>query len=109
MSLATVSRTLTSLVEKDVSQHHNFDGGGARFEIVPEVHHGHIVDLDTGDVIEFKSDQIKLIQTEIATIQAAHRFDNGILIGGDAQYAPSTKIPTILPPEAKVQRCQVMR
>lgn len=37
MSVATVYRTLASLEEKDVSQHQNFDGGDARFEIVPEV------------------------------------------------------------------------
>lgn len=65
-SLATVYRTLAALEEKGVIQHHNFEGGGARFEMVPKVHHDHIVDLDTGKVIEFKSDQIERIQTEIA-------------------------------------------
>ena len=65
-SLATVYRTLAALEEKGVIQHHNFEGGGARFEMVPKVHHDHIVDLDTGKVIEVKSDQIERIQTEIA-------------------------------------------
>lgn len=65
-SLATVYRTLSALEAKGVIQHHNFEGGGARFEIVPEVHHDHIVDLDSGRVIEFKSDKIEHMQTELA-------------------------------------------
>lgn len=79
MSLATVYRTLSTLKTKGVIQHHNFDGGGSRFEIVPEVHHDHIVDLGTGEIIEFKSDQIERIQTEIAAEfgyeVSHHRFE----------------------------------
>jgi len=78
-SLATVYRTLAALEEKGVIQHHNFDGGGSRFEIVPEVHHDHIVDLDTGKIIEFKSEKIEQIQTEIAAQLgyevSYHRFE----------------------------------
>lgn len=65
-SLATVYRTLAALEAKGVIQHHNFEGGGSRFELVPEIHHDHIVDLDSGKVIEFKSDKIEHLQTEIA-------------------------------------------
>ena len=66
ISLATIYRTLAALEAKGVIQRHNFEGGGARFELVPEVHHDHIVDLDSGKVIEFKSDKIERIQSEIA-------------------------------------------
>ena len=65
-SLATVYRTLAALEAKGVIQHHNFEGGGSRFELVPEIHHDHIVDLDSGKVIEFKSDKIERLQAEIA-------------------------------------------
>ena len=65
-SLATIYRTLAALEAKGVIQHHNFEGNGSRFELVPETHHDHIVDLDSGKVIEFKSDKIERIQAEIA-------------------------------------------
>ncbi|WP_226780076.1 Fur family transcriptional regulator [Oceaniglobus trochenteri] len=66
VSLATVYRTLSVLEAEGVVHRHSFEGGGARFETATEAHHDHIVDLDSGEVIEFNSDKIERLQDEIA-------------------------------------------
>lgn len=66
ISLATVYRTLAVLERAGVVQRHSFDGGSARFEPVDERHHDHIVDLDTGRIVEFQSDKIERLQRQIA-------------------------------------------
>jgi Fur family ferric uptake transcriptional regulator len=66
ISLATVYRTLSVLEEGGVVHRHAFEGGGARFETTHEEHHDHILDVDTGEVIEFQSDKIEQLQDEIA-------------------------------------------
>ncbi len=66
VSLATVYRTLSVLEEQGVVHRHSFEGGGARFETAHEEHHDHILDVDTGEVIEFQSDKIEQLQDEIA-------------------------------------------
>ena len=66
ISLATVYRTLGVLERAGVVQRHSFDGDSARFEPAEEPHHDHIVDLDTGHIVEFQSDKIERLQQEIA-------------------------------------------
>ncbi len=66
VSLATVYRTLSVLEEQGVVHRHAFEGGGARFETTHEEHHDHILDVDTGEVIEFQSDKIEQLQDAIA-------------------------------------------
>lgn len=66
ISLATVYRTLSVLERQGVVHRHAFEGGGARFETADEPHHDHIIDIDSGEVIEFRSDRIEQLQAEIA-------------------------------------------
>ena len=66
ISLATVYRTMRALEGTGAIQRHAFEGGPARFEQADSGHHDHLIDLDTGEVIEFKSDRIEAIQEEIA-------------------------------------------
>lgn len=66
VSIATVYRTLSVLVDQGVIHRHAFEGGGARFETADEPHHDHLIDIDTGAVIEFSSDKIERLQAEIA-------------------------------------------
>ena len=66
VSLATVYRTLSVLESEGVVHRHAFEGGGARFETADVDHHDHLIDLDTGDVIEFTSEKIERLQKEIA-------------------------------------------
>lgn len=66
ISLSTVYRTMKLLEEKGAIQRHVFEGGPARFEGADGVHHDHLIDLDTGVVVEFRSERIERLQEEIA-------------------------------------------
>ncbi len=66
VSLATVYRTLAILVDRGTILRNEFDGTGARFELANKPHHDHLIDVDTGDVIEFTSPRIEELQAEIA-------------------------------------------
>lgn len=66
LSLSTVYRTMKLLEDKGAIQRHAFAGGPARFEQTDGEHHDHLIDMDTGDVIEFQSDRIEELQNEIA-------------------------------------------
>ncbi len=66
VSLATVYRTLSVLEREGVVQRHSFESGGARFEVADQAHHDHIVDLDSGDIIEFRNERIEELQRQIA-------------------------------------------
>ncbi|MEO1701290.1 MAG: Fur family transcriptional regulator [Pseudomonadota bacterium] len=66
VSLSTVYRTLTVLEENGVVQRLNFEGVPAKFETTNAPHHDHIIDIETGDVIEFRSEKIERLQAEIA-------------------------------------------
>jgi Fur family transcriptional regulator, ferric uptake regulator len=65
ISLATVYRTMKALEESGAIQRHAFAGGPARFE-APAPHHDHLIDLDTGEVVEFSSERLEALQEEIA-------------------------------------------
>ncbi|MEM8748774.1 MAG: Fur family transcriptional regulator [Pseudomonadota bacterium] len=66
VSLATVYRTMTELEKNDVIHRLSFQGEPARFEAADAPHHDHIIDIETGDVIEFHSEKIERLQAEIA-------------------------------------------
>lgn len=66
ISLSTVYRTLSALEDHGVIQRHNFHGDTARFEHAETEHHDHMIDIDSGDVIEFHSEQIEKLQAELA-------------------------------------------
>ena len=66
ISLSTVYRTMKLLEDKGEIQRHAFAGGPSRFEQAAGSHHDHLIDIETGDVIEFHSDKIEELQEEIA-------------------------------------------
>lgn len=66
VSLSTVYRTMKLLQDKGAIHRHAFEGGPSRFEHADSPHHDHIIDMDTGDVIEFRSEKIEQLQDEIA-------------------------------------------
>ncbi|MET3792063.1 Fur family transcriptional regulator [Aquamicrobium terrae] len=72
VAIATVYRTLALLEEKGVLEKHTFGDGRARFESADQEHHDHLINVETGDVIEFRSDEIERLQEEIAR---RHGFD----------------------------------
>lgn len=66
ISLSTVYRTMKLLEEQGTIHRHAFDGGPSRFETAAGEHHDHLIDIETGGVIEFQSDRIEELQKEIA-------------------------------------------
>ena len=66
VSQATVYRTLAMLEKAGTVLKNEFDGAGARYELAGGAHHDHLIDLDTGAVIEFHSAKIERLQAEIA-------------------------------------------
>jgi Fur family ferric uptake transcriptional regulator len=66
IGLATVYRVLTQFEAAGLVLKHNFEGGQAVYELDRGVHHDHMVDVETGKVIEFTSPEIERLQHEIA-------------------------------------------
>jgi Fur family ferric uptake transcriptional regulator len=66
IGLATVYRVLTQFAAAGLVLKHNFEGGQAVYELDQGKHHDHMVDLDTGKVIEFASPEIEALQKQVA-------------------------------------------
>jgi Fur family transcriptional regulator, ferric uptake regulator len=66
ISLSTVYRTLRIFADIGLIEQHSFEGGRFRIERASAPHHDHLIDTRTGKVIEFRSDEIERLQTEIA-------------------------------------------
>lgn len=66
IALATVYRTVKLLEDMQVLERHTFGDGRARYESTDHAHHDHLIDVETGAVIEFFSDEIERLQEEIA-------------------------------------------
>ena len=66
IGLATVYRVLTQFEAAGLVLKHNFEGGQAVYELDRGGHHDHMVDVDTGKIIEFESAEIEKLQREIA-------------------------------------------
>lgn len=65
LSLATVYRTLSALEEAGLIRKLSFENEPARFEITPTAEHDHLVDVETGAVIEVTNDEINRLRAEM--------------------------------------------
>ncbi len=66
ISIATVYRTVRLFEEAGILERHDFRDGRSRYEEMPNVHHDHLIDTRTGQVIEFIDPEIERLQHEIA-------------------------------------------
>jgi Fur family ferric uptake transcriptional regulator len=66
ISIATVYRTVRLFEEANILARHDFGDGRARYEEMPSPHHDHLIDLQTGHVIEFRNDEIEKLQHFVA-------------------------------------------
>jgi len=66
ISISTVYRTVKLFEDSGIIERHDFREGRARYEQSPESHHDHLIDLRTGEVVEFQSEDIEILQREIA-------------------------------------------
>ncbi len=66
ISIATVYRTVKLFEEANILDRHDFGDGRARYEERPEEHHDHLIDMNSGEVIEFRDDEIERLQAYVA-------------------------------------------
>jgi Fur family transcriptional regulator, ferric uptake regulator len=66
ISIATVYRTVRLFEEAGILERHDFRDGRSRYEVVPDEHHDHLIDLETGKVIEFHDAELEALQKRIA-------------------------------------------
>lgn len=66
ISIATVYRTVKMLEEAEIICKHDFGDGRARFEKTQEDHHDHLIDVNSGEVIEFSNAEIEALQEQVA-------------------------------------------
>lgn len=66
ISISTVYRTVRLLEDAGIIERHDFREGRARYEQVPDEHHDHLIDLRTGKVTEFRSEEIEKLQEAVA-------------------------------------------
>ena len=66
ISIATVYRTVKLFEEAGIVAKHDFKGGKARYEELNEGHHDHLIDIKTGEIIEFVDDEIEKLQQKVA-------------------------------------------
>jgi len=66
ISIATVYRTVKLFEDAGILERHDFREGRARYEPVTEEHHDHLIDMNSGDVIEFRNEEIEELQRAVA-------------------------------------------
>ena len=66
ISIATVYRTVKLFEETGILTKHEFKGGKARYEELNEGHHDHLIDVKTGEIIEFVDEEIENLQKKVA-------------------------------------------
>src|SRR6187455_243191 len=66
ISLSTVYRTVRLFEEAGILERHEFGDGRSRYEAASESHHDHLIDVETGNVIEFVDEELEMLQKRIA-------------------------------------------
>ncbi len=66
ISIATVYRTVKLFEESGIVAKHDFKGNKARYEQSPQEHHDHLIDINTGEIIEFVNQDIEKLQKQVA-------------------------------------------
>ena len=66
ISISTVYRTVRMFEDAGIVERHEFRDGRARYETLPDEHHDHLIDVRSGTVIEFRSEEIERLQERIA-------------------------------------------
>ena len=92
ISIATVYRTVKLFEEANILDKHDFGDGRARYEERAEEHHDHLIDVNSGEVIEFRNDEIeklqRLVASELGYRLVGHRLE---LYGSKADRPKDSK------------------
>ena len=82
ISIATVYRTVKLFEEAGIVAKHDFKGGKARYEELNEGHHDHLIDIKTGEIIEFVDDEIEKLQKKVAEKYGYNLVDHKLELYG---------------------------
>ncbi len=82
ISLATIYRTVRLLEEAEILERHDFRDGRARYEELSRSHHDHLIDVDSGKVVEFHDDEIEELQRQIAKKLGYRLIDHRLALYG---------------------------
>ena len=82
ISIATVYRTVKLLEESGILTKHDFKGGKARYEQINESHHDHLIDIKTGEIIEFVDEEIEILQKKVADKYGYNLVDHKLELYG---------------------------
>ncbi len=87
ISIATVYRTVRLFEEAGILDRHDFGDGRSRYEAAPEAHHDHMIDVETGKVVEFVDPELEALQRQIAERLGFRLVDHrmelyGVRVGG---------------------------
>ena len=82
ISIATVYRTVKLFEEEGIITKHDFKGGKARYEQINESHHDHLIDIKTGEIIEFVDDEIEKLQKKVAEKYGYNLVDHKLELYG---------------------------
>ncbi len=82
ISIATVYRTVKVFEEAGILTKHDFKGGKARYEEMRESHHDHLIDIKTGEIIEFVDDEIEELQKKVAQKHGYELVDHKLELYG---------------------------
>ena len=82
ISIATVYRTMRLFEEVGVVERHDFNDGRSRYEEASDAHHDHLINMRTGEVIEFVNEEIERLQEKIATEHGFKLVDHRLELYG---------------------------
>ena len=82
ISIATVYRTVKLFEESGIVAKHDFKGGKARYEQLMESHHDHLIDIKTGEIIEFVDNEIEKLQKKVAEKYGYELIDHKLELYG---------------------------
>jgi Fur family ferric uptake transcriptional regulator len=91
ISIATVYRTVRLFEEANILERHDFGDGRSRYEEATDEHHDHLIDLQSGKVIEFQSAEIEALQQEIASRHGYRLVGHRLELYGISLDAPEKK------------------
>ena len=80
VGLATVYRVLTQFESAGIVARHNFDDGHSVYELASETHHDHMVDVDTGQVLEFIDERIEQLQRDVVAQRGYELVDHELVL-----------------------------
>jgi Fur family transcriptional regulator, ferric uptake regulator len=91
LAMSTVYRTMKLLEERGAIDRHAFADGASRYEHADDRHHDHLIDIDTGQVVEFVSDEIEKLQARIAAELGYEIVRHRLELYGRKKVEPSRK------------------